>query len=68
MELIVGFGLTAITRLVLSKFDVSQFGLPIKQVLVSIKTYALVPSILFAAMIVVGIVYGFLKSAAKKVA
>ena len=68
VELIVGFGLTAITRLVLSKFDVSQFGLPIKQVLVSIKTYALVPSILFAAMIVVGIVYGFLKSAAKKVA
>ena len=68
VELIVGFGLTAITRIVLSRFDVSQFGLPIKQVLVSIKTYALVPSILFAAMIVVGIVYGFLKSAAKKVA
>ena len=68
VELIVGFGLTAITRIVLSRFDVSQFGLPIKQVLVSIKTYALVPSILFAAMIVVGIVYSFLKSAAKKVA
>lgn len=68
VELIIGFGLTAITRLVLSKFDVSQFGLPIKQVLVSIKTYALVPSILFVVMIVVGIVYGFFKRACKKAA
>ena len=68
VELIVGFGLTAITRLVLSNFDVSQFGLPIKQVLVSIKTYALVPSILFVVMIVIGIVYGFFKRACKKAA
>ena len=68
VELIIGFGLTAITRLVLSKFDVSQFGLPIKQVLVSIKTYALVPSILFVVMIVVGIVYGFFKRACKRAA
>ena len=68
VELVVGFGLTAITKLVLSKFDVSQFGLPIKEVLISIKTYALVPSILFAVMIVVGIVYAFIRSAAKKLA
>lgn len=68
VELIVGFGLTAITKLVLSKFDVSQFGLPIKEVLISIKTYALVPSILFAVMIVVGIAYAFVRSAAKKLA
>ena len=68
VELIIGFGLTAITRIVLSRFDVSQFGLPIRQVLVSIKTYALVPSILFAVMIVIGIVYGFFKRACKKLA
>ena len=68
VELIIGFGLTAITRLVLSKFDVSQLGLPIKQVLVSIKTYALVPSILFVVMIVIAIVYGFFKRACKKAA
>ena len=66
VELVVGFGLTAITKLVLSKFDVSQFGLPIKQVLISIKTYAFVPSILFVVMIVVGIVYGFIKRPCKK--
>ena len=66
VELIVGFGLTAITKLVLSKFDVSQFGLPIKEVLISIKTYALIPSILFAATIVVAIVYVFFKKACKK--
>ena len=68
VELVVGFGLTAITKLVLSKFDVSQFGLPIKEVLISIKTYALVPSILFAVMIVVGIVYAFIRNTAKKLA
>ena len=68
VELIIGFGLTAITRLVLSKFDVSQFGLPIKQVLVSIKTYALVPSILFVVMIVVAIVYAVFKKMCKKTA
>ena len=66
VELIIGFGITAITKLVLSKFDVSQFGLPIKQVLISIKTYALVPSILFVVMIVIGIVYAFFKKACKK--
>ena len=66
VELIVGFGLTAITKLVLSKFDVSQFGLPIKEVLISIKTYALIPSILFVATIVVAIVYVFFKKACKK--
>lgn len=66
VELVVGFGLTAITKLVLSKFDVSQFGLPIKEVLISIKTYALVPSILFIVSIVVGIVYAFFRSACKK--
>ena len=66
VELIVGFGLTAITKLVLSKFDVSQFGLPIKEVLISIKTYALIPSILFIASIVIGIVYAFFRSACKK--
>ena len=68
VELIVGFGLTAITKLVLSKFDVSQFGLPIKQVLIMIKTYAFVPSILFIVMIVVGIVYAFIRGAYKKIA
>ena len=68
VELIIGFGLTAITRIVLSRFDVSQFGLPIRQVLVSIKTYALIPSILFVVMIVIAIVYGFFKRAAKKAA
>ena len=67
VELIVGFGLTVITRIVLSKFvDVSKLGLPIKQVLVSIKTYALVPSILFVVMIVLGIVYAFFRRACKK--
>ena len=68
VELVVGFGLTAITRIVLSNFDVSKFGLPISRVLVSIKTYALVPSILFVVMIVIGIVYGFIKRACKKMA
>ena len=66
VELIIGFGLTAITRIYLSRFDVSQFGLPIKQVLVSIKTYALVPSILFVVMVAIAIVYGFFKRACKR--
>ena len=68
VELIVGFGLTAITKLVLSRFDVSKFGLPIKEVLISIKTYALIPSILFVVTIVIGIVYAFFRSACKKLA
>ena len=66
VELIVGFGLTAICKFALSKFDISKFGLPIQEVLVSLKTYALIPSIIFAACIVVAIIYSVLRSICKK--
>lgn len=65
VQLVLGFGLTWIARFALEKFDISKLGLPISDVLVSIKTYALVPSIIFLASIVVGIVYAILRGMCK---
>ena len=65
IQLILGFGLTALAKFALTKVDISQFGLPISKLLVSIKTYAFIPSFMFIACIVVGIVYGVLKGMAK---
>ena len=66
VELILGFGLTALARFALRKVDIASLGLPIQNLLVSIKTYALIPSILFIVCIALAIVYTVIKSIAKK--
>lgn len=66
VELVIGFGLTAITKFALSKFDIASLGLPLSGLLVSIKTYALIPSIAFIVCIPLSIVYGFFKRRLKR--
>jgi undecaprenyl pyrophosphate phosphatase UppP len=66
VELFLGFGITALARFALPKLDISQFGLPISAVDAYVRTYALVPSILFVASIALAIVYQVFKSLAKK--
>ena len=66
VQLILGFGITALARFALRKVDIASLGLPMENLLVSIKTYALIPSIMFIVSIVVAIVYTVLKSIAKR--
>ena len=66
VELFLGFGITALARFALPKLDISQFGLPISAVDAYVRTYALVPSILFVASMALAIVYQVFKSLAKK--
>ena len=65
VQLVVGFGLTAIAKFAVNKFDIASYGLPINQVQMYLRTYALVPSFLFLGCVVIGIVYGFFKRACK---
>ena len=61
VQLVVGFGLTAIGKYAIDKIDIASFGLPISKVQIYLRTYALVPSFLFIACVVIAIVYGFFK-------
>lgn len=65
VELILGFGITALARFALRKVDIASLGLPIQNLLVSIKTYAFIPSILFIVCIALAIVYTIIKKIAK---
>ena len=69
LQLILGLGLTVAFKFVLpAKIGpaLAAFNLPIKTLILAPRTYCLVPSILFLAAIVIGIVYGVLKAIAKK--
>ena len=66
-QLVLGLGLTVGGKFILPKYvDISKFGLPISSILIAPRTYALIPSIIYLACIVVAIVYLFFKVPAKQ--
>ena len=65
LQLILGVGLTAAGKFILPKFNIQATGLPIRSIILAPRTYALIPSIIFLAMIIIAIVYAFFKKAAK---
>lgn len=65
VELVIGLGTTAITKYAVKQIDIASYGLPIKEVLVSLRTYALVPSLIFVGTVIVAIVYSFFKRGLK---
>ena len=65
IQLVIGLGTTAIVKYALTQVDIASFGLPIKEVLASLKTYALIPSFMYLGAIVIAIVYGFFKRGLK---
>ena len=65
LMLVLGFGITFGTKVLLPSVKLPLDNLPINSVLISIRTYALIPSILFVVMIAVGIVYAIFRSMAK---
>ena len=65
LQVIFGVLLTAITKMVLSNIKIPFDGIPIKGVAMVLRTYALIPSIIFGITIVVAIVYSVFKGNAK---
>lgn len=67
LQLVLGFGITYAFKVVIpTKLDIASLNLPISNVLLAPRTYALVPSILFMVCIVLGIAYLVLKILFKK--
>ena len=69
LQLILGIGLTVVGKFILPNIQNIPFlaSLPVKNIVLVPRTYALIPSMLFGGMIVFGIVYAVFRSMAKKV-
>lgn len=69
LQLIFGIGLTVVGKFILPNIQNIPFlaSLPVKNIVLVPRTYALIPSMLFGGMIVFGIVYAVFRSMAKKV-
>ena len=69
LQLILGIGITVVGKFVLPNIQNIPFlaSLPVKNIVLVPRTYALIPSMLFGGMIVFGIVYAVFRSMAKKV-
>ena len=67
LQVVLGLGLTVAGKFILPKyFDIASLNLPINTVLIAPRTYALIPSILYLACIVLAIVYLVFKIPAKQ--
>lgn len=67
LQIVFGIGLTVTFKFILPSYlNVAQFGLPLKSVILVPRTYALIPSMIFAGLIIIAIVYAIIRSAAKK--
>ena len=66
-QVILGIGITVFGKFILPKlFDVASLNLPIKALQIAPRTFALIPSIIYLACIIVAIVYMFFKVPAKQ--
>ena len=66
LQIVLGLAITIAGKFILPRFDMAMTGLPISKIIIALRTYALVPSILFIAMIPLGIAYAVIKGIAKK--
>ena len=66
LQIVLGIVLSAVVRNVLPNLTSNLEGVPIDKVLVSLRTYALVPSILFIVCIPIAIAYAVIRHNAKR--
>ena len=66
LQLFLGVGITVLGKFVLPNIQFSATGLPLKQVILAPRTYALVPSMIFLACFVIAIIYAIFKGILKK--
>ena len=66
LQLVLGVGLTAFGKFIMPRLTINIPNLPLKTIILAPRTYALIPSILFAGCIVLAIVYAILRSKLKR--
>ena len=68
LQLVLGLALTIAFKFVIpNRLDLSKMGdVPVKSIILAPRTYALIPSILFLAAIILAFVYGFFKRRVRK--
>lgn len=66
LQVVLGVGLTAGAKILLPRYlKVASLGLPINEILLAPRTYALIPSLFYLGSIVLAIIYLFFKIPAK---
>ena len=65
IQLVIGVALTVFGKFILPTINVSTYGIPLKSVILAIRTSALIPSLIFAGCILFAIVYAVFRSIAK---
>lgn len=66
LQLVLGLALTIVFKFMLPKMTINMGSIPLKQIILAPRTYALIPSILFLVTIGLGIFYLVLKILVKK--
>ena len=66
LQIVLGYGLTYVGKFIVPGYDFSQYGIPIRGLILAPRTYALAPSIIYLILTVFAIGYGFIKRRVKK--
>ena len=67
LQIIIGVGLIIFGKIILPSLPLEMLHLPITKVIISLRTFAVIPSILYAICIPFSIVYGFFKRRVKRI-
>ena len=66
LQLVLGVGLTVFGKFILPRINIPLNGLPVTNLILSPRTYAFIPSMIYLACIVLAIIYAILRGAAKR--
>ncbi len=67
LQIIIGVGLIIFGKIILPGLPLEALHLPVTKVVISLRTFAVVPSILYVVCIPVAFVYGFFKRRVKRI-
>ena len=67
LQIVIGVGLIILGKIVLPMLPLEMLHLPIKGVIISLRTFAVIPSILYVICIPLAFIYGFFKRRVKKI-
>ncbi len=66
LQVALGLGLTVVGKFILPKYiDIAALNLPIKQIILAPRTYALIPSMIYLGLIVLAIIYAIMRHSLK---
>ena len=67
LQVVLGLGLTVVGKFILPKYlNVAALNLPIKQIILAPRTYALIPSMIYLGLIILAIIYAIMRSSLKR--